>query len=197
MPSIETPGLKDQAYATFLGTLSSFMCMFPEALDPTIDRQAPSATRLHWWHIIDSPTQDIAERAQWVTTEGDPEVGRLQKLPKQFNLSAIIAIDRAIMDGEMMRSGNTARPAVSYKLGTALMGGYSRRHAILGLEHEDDQDYRLAMGIGEGPLIANAGVTWRGGNSYYAGRGYTPLESGIRLDRIVPKHEIPPNIPSL
>lgn len=121
----------------------------------------------------------------------------MQKLPKQFKLSAIIAIDRANMDREMMRGGNTARPAVAYQLGTALMGGYSRRHAILGLEHEEDPEYKLAMGIGEGPLIANVGVTSRGGNSYYAGRMYTPLDAGIRLDRIVPKHDIPPTIPSL
>jgi len=181
--------LQDRLMANALSAGSAVANILPEKLNFTVNNTAPSSTPVRWQHL-GKPAEGI--RADWVKHEGDETAGLL---PRNFNLAAIILIDREEMDNRL--SVNGSKPAVAYKLGSAVMLGHSSEYQILGLENPDDEDYRVAMGIGKGPLEAGAGVVFRGGNSYYAGMMYDPLVKGVRQGSIVPIPEVPPSIPYL
>jgi hypothetical protein len=88
--------------------------------------------------------------------------------------------------------GEGVYPALAYRLGSTVMAGVSKESSILGLEHPDDDDYKVAMRIGNGPLDAQVAV-----ETQYSGRErlYLPLEQGVRPGPIVPISEVPSTIP--
>jgi hypothetical protein len=120
-------------------------------------------------------------------------------LPKNYPMTALIRVDRELMDALLGRQLDT-RPAVTYRLGSAVMMGTSSKHSILGLEHTDAKDYEFAMGVGKGPLELGVGAVTRSRGGVLSSRLvtiYEGLKRGIRDSGTMPADELPPHVPRL
>jgi hypothetical protein len=95
--------VKDRLYANFLSCSSAVAVRLPEKVDFTIDHNDPNMIRRRWWHV-GSPNS-YTPAAQWLTFNKDDSAFSI--LPKNFQISAIIRIDKEIMDRELSLRGPT------------------------------------------------------------------------------------------
>ena len=186
---LDTPriALHDGAAAELLTFGSAVTSLLPERANFIGKADTPSYTPVRWHHLR-KPAESVG--GQWVSYEG---IGSAGNTPRNYAAAAIILVDRETMDAALRgHDEDNMHPAVAYKLGTAVMVGASSKYKILGLEHEDDPDYKVAMRIGKGPLDAQVAI-----ETQYVGkrRLYLPLEEGVRAGPVMPIAEVPDTVP--
>jgi hypothetical protein len=178
----------DTLAANLLSAGSTLASVFPARLNFIGRADAPSYTPVRWSHWP-RPADEL--RDTWAEFEGIETAGRT---PRHYGQAAILLVDREKMDQLRGRGHPRRYDAVTYGLGSAVMVGMSFKHEILGLEHADDVDYRVALRIGKGPLEAGVGVYDAAGVKRSI---YTALEEGVRPGPTMPIAEVPDAIPLL
>ncbi len=183
------PNLKDEICARSLTVGSFVMSRLPPRLNIIQNTKIPSFTNAYWHKALKSAQALGGQWVEYAGTEGS------SNLPSRYTHAGIILIDREEMDRKLS-AYDIAISAVAYQLGSAAMIGSSFKYPILGLEQEDDENYKVALGIGPGPLIAQAGIeTPAGGRSRANSMLYIPLEKGVRKGPVLGMNEIPITIP--
>jgi len=188
----DTIYFKDGLMASALTAGSIVLNCMPAKMNLIQNTGIPSFTPAYW-HKAHRPAKSLG--GQWVEFNG---IKGSSVLPSKFTHAGIIYVDGEEMDRKLSEQVYSL-PAATYAIGTAAMIGSSHKYAILGLEHEDDQDYKVAMGIGQDPLIAQVGIEFPIGHTMLFSRGmvYTPLEHGVRLGPVLAMNEVPESIPQI
>jgi hypothetical protein len=178
--------LRDRAYAELLTIGSTIASGLPARLNHIGKADTPSYRPFRWHHA--RIPFDI-NRGLWVHYDGISSSGIT---PSNYGAAAIILVDREQMDRLRSRHPD-GNDSVSYRLGTTVMRGTSSKYELLGLENEDDEDYKTALRIGKGPLDARIERQ----EFPHIGNYYIPLNRGVRSGPVVPISEVPDTIPLL
>lgn len=179
--------IHDSVMAEFLSLGSAISELTHEGKNFVGKADLASYKALRWRHLA-LPVGRVG--GQWASYEGFRGSG---VTPNKYGAAAIILVDRESMDAALRKhSADHAQQAVAYRLGSAVMVGTSTDHKLLGLEHEDDADYKVAMRIGKGPLDAQVAIE----THYYGSkRLFLPLDKGVRSGPIIAIPEVPPSVP--
>jgi len=179
--------LKDSLQAKALSAGSAVANRFSPEMNVVGRLPSPNHIPLRWRHL---PIDAAASYGQWANF--DP-ADRDAVLPSKFKLAAIIRVDRATFDHDREWSPSSPQ-AIAYRLGTTVMFGVSKHNQdILGLAHDQAEDYEIAMGLGSGPLDAQVGIAVPLGKR--RDWLFRPLHDGVRPGPVIPIIELPEYIP--
>jgi hypothetical protein len=173
------PELKDRTVARLLSIGSAIGSYIPVVGEKVTQTDVPNKVPARWY-----PLRERADSiAEWVEFPGTDASG---KTPRNYREAALININKAKLDN--LRENFGGVHAVAYKLGTAAMVAIMQTRGRFEEDPEDSNYYQVAMGIGQGPLIATAGLWWREQQSLYV-----PENSLVDMGRR-PVEELPPSV---
>lgn len=169
--------LSDHLTAGVLSAASSITHRFPglehALMKPDVVKFVPVR-----WHRLPLSATDL----DWVSADGHGKSGRL---PKKYLRSAVISAD--VWSSDCSMSQSPLRPAVAYRLGSAVVVGVLDNENTFGVAPDDPNRDVVAMGIGKGVLDAAMGL-------WTPDREFIPA-SDVRMDGTYPNQELPAYIP--